>query len=110
MRVSEPVPGLFAKGFVMRFDMHRSVRLMLAAGLVACLAVPCLSVAGLVSSARAQQGDDKALTRRTDAEKRQDAEIDRQYRAAVRRGDPGPVVKSDPWGSVRNQPAQTTRK
>ncbi|MGN6461908.1 MAG: hypothetical protein ACTHLY_11960 [Pseudolabrys sp.] len=73
--------------------------------------MPCLSVAGLVSSAQAQQGDDKVLTRRSDAEKRQDAEIDRQYRAAVRHSDPrGPVAKSDPWGSVRNQPAQAGKK
>ncbi|MCA0451456.1 MAG: hypothetical protein LCH62_17045 [Proteobacteria bacterium] len=93
--------------------MRRSARLIFAAGLIACLAVPCLSVAGLVSSAQAQQGEDKALTRRTDAEKRRDAEIDQQYRAATRRGDAGPAVKSDPWGSVRNQPAQgpkTTKK
>lgn len=90
--------------------MRRSAALILAACLIACLAVPCLSVAGLVSSAQAQQGDDKVLTRRTDAEKRRDAEIDRQYRAVVRRGDQGPVAKSDPWGSVRNQPAQTGKK
>ncbi len=30
-------------------------------------------------------GEDKALTRRTDAEKKRDAEIDREYRATLRR-------------------------
>lgn len=105
MDPSEPVPG-FSEGFAMR----RSTVLLLASGLIACGAVPCLSLAGLGSSAQAQQGDDKVLTRRTDAEKRRDAEIDRQYRAVVRRGDQGPVAKSDPWGSVRHQPAQVGKK
>jgi len=45
--------------------------------------------------------DDRALTRRTDEEKRQDAEIDRQYRATLRRSG-GAAVKTDPWGSVRS--------
>jgi hypothetical protein len=47
--------------------------------------------------------DDKALTRRTDEEKRQDAEIDRQYRATLRRsGANAAAAKTDPWGSVRS--------
>jgi len=46
--------------------------------------------------------DDKALTRRTDEEKRQDAEIDRQYRATLRQsGGNAAAAKTDPWGSVR---------
>jgi hypothetical protein len=84
--------------------MRRST-LLLATSLIAVS-----SGAGLVSSAQAQQGDEKTLTRRTDAEKRRDAEIDQQYRAVTRRsGDPGPAVKSDPWGNVRNQPSHTTK-
>jgi hypothetical protein len=46
--------------------------------------------------------DDKSLTRRTDDEKKTDAEIDRQYRATLRRSGANAAAKSDPWGSVRS--------
>ncbi len=41
-----------------------------------------------------------ALTARTDAQKQEDARVDKAYRAAIR-GDKGPAAKVDPWATVR---------
>jgi hypothetical protein len=50
---------------------------------------------------------DGPLTARTDAQKDEDARIDRAYKAATRSYD-GAAAKVDPWGAVR--PADTDKK
>ncbi len=57
-----------------------------------------------VLSASAQQD---RPTARTDAEKKEDRDVDRAYRAAIR-GEPASSAKVDPWGKVR--PAETDKK
>jgi hypothetical protein len=57
-------------------------------------------IALLTTSAYAQQENKAPLTRRSDAEKKNDAEIDKAYRAATDRGQT-PAPKTDPWQTVR---------
>jgi hypothetical protein len=63
------------------------------------------SLAAITASAYAQE-DKPALTRRSDAQKRDDEAIDKAYRAATK-GEVEPVVKKDPWRTVR--PADTDK-
>lgn len=84
-----------------------------AAALCLCV-VPgtMLSSAPAVAQVSLQDsGSDRALTRRSDEEKKRNAEIDRQYRATVRRSaaDAPPPV-NDPWASVRSTPAPSQGK
>jgi hypothetical protein len=46
-------------------------------------------------------------TAKTDAQKKEDREIDKAYRAAIR-GEPATTAKVDPWGKVR--PAESDKK
>lgn len=74
-----------------------AARVLAAAALTAAvLAVPAYS-----------QEDKPALTRRSDAQKQEDADIDKAYRAATK-GELAPTVKKDPWRTVR--PAETADK
>ena len=52
-----------------------------------------------LSSAWAQEGSNRP-TARTDAQKKEDREIDNAYRAATR-GQPNQATKVDPWSKVR---------
>ena len=61
--------------------------------LFACATLP-------VSSARAQNEGGNRPTARTDAQKKEDREIDNAYRAATR-GGPSQATKVDPWSKVR---------
>ena len=49
----------------------------------------------------------KALTARSDQQKKEDEEVDQAYRAATR-GNRGPAAKVDPWATVR--PADSDSK
>jgi hypothetical protein len=71
----------------------------IAAVLVAFAAVP----------AYPQQEEKAPLTRRSDAQKKDDAEIDKAYRAATK-GEVTPSVKSDPWRSVRPADADKAKR
>ncbi len=57
--------------------------------------------------ASAQNEGGSRPTARTDAQKKEDSEVDRAYRAAIR-GEPARSVKVDPWGKVR--PAEPDKK
>jgi len=59
------------------------------------------------SLAWAQNEGGNRPTARTDAQKKEDREIDAAYRAATR-GGPDKATKVDPWGSVR--PADNDKK
>jgi hypothetical protein len=72
---------------------------VLAAAMIAGLAT-------MTMSAYAQE-DKPALTRRSDAQKKEDDDIDKAYRAATK-GDVIPSVKKDPWRIVR--PADSNDK
>ncbi|HTO84113.1 MAG TPA: hypothetical protein VMQ73_17945 [Methylomirabilota bacterium] len=50
---------------------------------------------------------EQQTTRRSDAQKKEDKEVDDAYRAATR-GGPTTAAKVDPWGKVR--PAETDKK
>jgi hypothetical protein len=63
-------------------------------------------VALLTFPAHAQENKG-ALTARTDAQKQEDADIDKAYRNATR-GERGPAPKVDPWAVVR--PADSDKK
>ena len=45
---------------------------------------------------------DGPLTRRSDAQKQEDADVDQAYRAATKGDRSIPVVKVDPWRTVRH--------
>ena len=60
-----------------------------------------------VPSAWAQNEGGSRPTARTDAQKKEDREIDAAYRAATR-GGPDKAAKVDPWGNVR--PADNEKK
>jgi hypothetical protein len=62
-----------------------------------------------VSMSAYAQEDKAPLTRRSDAQKREDADIDKAYRAATK-GEITPVVKNDPWKTVRPADADKTKK
>jgi len=80
------------------------------AALVAVAAV-LSAPAALAQVSLTNSGDDKALTRRSDAEKKRDAEIDREYRATLRRAGPdAAAAKTDPWGNVRAAPAPSGKR
>jgi hypothetical protein len=70
-----------------------------AAVLVAFAAVP----------AYPQQENKAPLTRRSDAQKKDDAEIDNAYRAATK-GEVSPNVKADPWRTVRPSDADKPKR
>jgi hypothetical protein len=53
------------------------------------------------------QQDKAPLTRRSDAQKQEDSDIDKAYQAA-KKGDVIPAVKNDPWHIVR--PADEDKK
>jgi hypothetical protein len=74
-------------------------RAILAASAIALLAVPAYS----------QNEGGNRPTRRTDAQKQEDADIDKAYRAATK-GDVIPSVKHDPWGTVRASDTDKTDK
>jgi hypothetical protein len=76
---------------------------ILLIGMFAVTAVGAWSTPASAQVSLQNNQDDKSLTRRTDEEKKTDAEIDRQYRATLRRsGANAAAAKSDPWGSVRS--------
>jgi hypothetical protein len=60
--------------------------------------------ATLAQTALAEES--KALTARSDQQKKEDEEIDQGYRAATR-GARGPAAKVDPWATVRPADADT---
>ncbi len=65
------------------------------------LTIAAMIVAVLTATAAAQENKGP-LTRRSDAEKQNDAEIDKAYRAATGRTQtPAPAAKLDPWQAVR---------
>jgi hypothetical protein len=64
-------------------------------------------VALLTFPAHAQQDNKGPPTARTDAQKQEDADIDKAYRNATRR-ERGPAPKVDPWAVVR--PADSDKK
>jgi hypothetical protein len=72
---------------------------VLAVALVASLA----SLSATVASAEGQ------LTRRSDAQKKEDEDVDKAYRAATK-GEVEPVVKKDPWRTVRPADADKTKR
>jgi hypothetical protein len=49
-------------------------------------------------------------TARDDKEKKEDSAIDKAYRDAVKRTDPGRSTKIDPWQSVRPAPKDSTKR
>jgi hypothetical protein len=57
-------------------------------------------IAFLTASAFAQENKGPP-TRRTDAQKQEDADIDKAYKAATDRGPAPPAPKTDPWQTVR---------
>lgn len=65
------------------------------------------TVALLTGPAVAQEEQKAPLTRRSEAQQREDAEIDKAYRRATK-GEAEPPVKLDPWRKVR--PADDDRK
>jgi hypothetical protein len=65
------------------------------------LTATALMLALLTASAHAQQDNKGPLTRRSDAEKQMDADIDKAYRAATDRGQAPAAPKKDPWQTVR---------
>ncbi len=62
-------------------------------------------VAALAPAALAAESE--ALSAHTDAQKRENAEIDKAYKAATR-GETAPAAKVDPWAIVR--PVATEKK
>ena len=64
------------------------------------LAAAMIAGAATISMSAYAQEDKPALTRRSDAQKQEDADIDKAYRAATK-GDIVPKVKNDPWRIVR---------
>ncbi len=60
-----------------------------------------------VLPASAQNEGGNRPTARTDAQKQEDRDIDKAYRAAIR-GEPARTTKVDPWGKVR--PAEPDKK
>ena len=72
------------------------------------LTVTAMIIAFLTTSAFAQQSE-KQTTRRSDSEKKNDAEIDKAYRAATDRGE-APAPKADPWQTVRPAPADKPKR
>ena len=65
-------------------------------------------VALLTTSAYAQETK-APLTRRSDSEKKNDADIDKAYRAATDRGQT-PAPKIDPWQTVRPAPPDKPKR
>jgi hypothetical protein len=63
------------------------------------LTVTAMIVAFLTTSAFAQS--EKQTTRRSDAEKKEDAEVDKAYKAVTGGGQAPAVPKKDPWQTVR---------
>ena len=65
-------------------------------------------IALLTTSAYAQESK-APLTRRSDSEKKNDADIDKAYRAATDRGQPS-APKIDPWQTVRPPTADKPKR
>ena len=68
--------------------MRASATLVIALGFFATLTQTALAE------------ESKALTARSDQQKKEDEEVDKAYKAATR-GDRGPAAKVDPWATVR---------
>jgi len=62
-----------------------------------------------ISSASAQNEGGNRPTARTDAQKKEDRDIDNAYRAATR-GVPNQATKVDPWSKVRTPDADKKPK
>ena len=65
-------------------------------------------IALLTTCAYAQESK-APLTRRSDSEKKNDADIDKAYRAATDRGQT-PAPKIDPWQTVRPAPPDKPKR
>ena len=70
------------------------------------LTVTAMIIAFLTTSAFAQQSE-RQTTRRSDSEKKEDADIDKAYKAVTDRGQAPAAPKKDPWQLVR--PATTDK-
>jgi hypothetical protein len=70
------------------------------------LTATAMIIAFLTTSAFAQQSE-RQTTRRSDAEKKEDADVDKAYKAATDRGQAPAAPKKDPWHTVR--PATTDK-
>jgi hypothetical protein len=70
-----------------------------AAALVVALSVPAF----------AQDEGSSRPTRRTDAQKQEDATVDKAYRAATKGDRNLPAVKVDPWRTVRDDDKKDKR-
>ncbi len=67
-------------------------------------ATACAAAAAMVvlQSVPAFAQDNGRPTRRTEAQKEEDATVDKAYRAATKGDRSLPIVKVDPWRSVRS--------
>lgn len=81
----------------MRAFSRPSIRPVAAAAAVTALVAVLQSV-----PAFAQDEGGNRPTRRTDAQKKEDASVDKAYRAATKGDRSLPVVKVDPWRTVRS--------
>jgi len=81
----------------MRAFTRAMIRPLAAAASVAAFAVVLQS-----TPASAQDEGGNRPTRRTDAQKQEDAAVDKAYRAATRGDRSLPTVKVDPWRAVRS--------
>jgi hypothetical protein len=63
------------------------------------LTATAMIIAFLTTSAFAQQ--ERQTTRRSDAEKKEDAEVDKAYKAVTGGGQAPAAPKKDPWQTVR---------
>jgi len=68
----------------------------------AALVVTALAVVLPSASVFAQDEGGSRPTRRTDAQKQEDANVDKAYRAATKGDRNLPTVKVDPWRTVRS--------
>jgi hypothetical protein len=73
----------------------RTLTIAIILGIFAMLARPALA--------------EGPLTARTDAQKDEDARIDKAYREATRGGNAAPAAKNDPWATVRPADADSKK-
>ncbi len=73
-------------------------------GMIRPFASACAVTAVMVvlQSVPALAQDDSRPTRRTDAQKQEDATVDKAYRAETKGDRSLPIVKVDPWRTVRS--------
>jgi hypothetical protein len=83
----------------MRAFARVSIRPVVAAAAVTALVAVLQSVPAFAQGA--DEGGNRP-TRRTDAQKKEDASVDKAYRAATKGDRALPVVKVDPWRTVRS--------